>query len=71
MIKEILYNFTGDLSPSVQDFTATQSTLKYDNVGELTATREFDGQVGVTHVTINIVNPLYISGILDQPIRFF
>lgn len=67
-IHEILYNFTGDLSPSVPDFSANVATLKYDNVGELTTTREFSGQVGITHIILNIVNSPVISGTLDLPI---
>ncbi|KAL4262143.1 hypothetical protein AB1N83_009751 [Pleurotus pulmonarius] len=71
-IDGILHTFSASLTPSLQDFYCANATLHYESVGELTATRAFNGRFGKEDISINIApgNPgrIKITGDLDMPI---
>lgn len=61
-------NYLGNFSSSIQPFRSANATLTYDNENQLTATRQFDGQLGINNVKLTLTNGPVISGPLDMPI---
>ncbi|KAF9457789.1 hypothetical protein BDZ94DRAFT_939035 [Collybia nuda] len=68
LIDEIQYSFAGSLDPSVQSFNCSNATLTYGSVGDLTTTRAYEGQVGVTKVTFTVANGAKLEGPLNLQI---
>ncbi|KAI0199329.1 hypothetical protein F4808DRAFT_214716 [Astrocystis sublimbata] len=68
VIDDIEYHFRGSFSPNVQEFTASNSTLEYDDVGNLTSSRQWNGKIGENDIAITIVNGPKIKGNLGSPI---
>lgn len=69
VIDDIQYHFLGIFSPAIRDFSSFNATLTYTSLGQLTATRSFDGKVGTQDIEIRIGNGPEISGPLDAPIH--
>lgn len=71
-IDDLLYSFAGSFTPSVPDFVSNSAMLEYNSVGELTATRTFNGRIGTNTITLSVApgNPgrVKITGDLDMPI---
>ncbi|KAH9477454.1 hypothetical protein JR316_0009667 [Psilocybe cubensis] len=61
-------NYLGNFSSSIQTFNSANATLKYNADNELTATRQFDGQLGVNNIKLTLTNGPVIEGVLDMPI---
>ncbi|KAH9478710.1 hypothetical protein JR316_0009170 [Psilocybe cubensis] len=61
-------NFAGDFSSSVQTFNSANAVVTYNKESDLTGTREFSGQIGVTNIKLTLTNGVTIQGILDMPI---
>ncbi|KAM0233557.1 hypothetical protein ACHAP5_010355 [Fusarium lateritium] len=68
IIDDIQYHFSGTLSPAVQPFQGNQATLEYDDVEQLTSSRDFDGKVGVQDTRLTLSNGATISASLEMPI---
>ncbi|KAF9460262.1 hypothetical protein BDZ94DRAFT_1266402, partial [Collybia nuda] len=66
IIDEIQYSFVGSIAPSVQPFNCSNAVLTYGSVDDLTTSRAFEGQVGVTKITVTIENGVTISGRLNM-----
>ncbi|KAF7342211.1 hypothetical protein MVEN_01809000 [Mycena venus] len=71
IIDEIQYIYSGSLNPNAGAFNVTKATLTYDSTDDLTSTRSYTGQVGISKVTLNIRNgpvaagPLPDDGLID------
>ncbi|KAM3480916.1 hypothetical protein MY8738_004767 [Beauveria namnaoensis] len=69
VIDDIQYHFSGSFNPSVQEFTSNEATLKYENLGQLTAQRAFDGKIGTETISLTVKNGPTIEGPLNLPIH--
>ena len=71
IIDEIQYIYSGIVNPNPGKFNVSKATLTYDDKDELTGTRSYVGQVGISKVTFNIKNgpvaggPLPDNGLVD------
>ncbi|KAH9479064.1 hypothetical protein JR316_0007641 [Psilocybe cubensis] len=61
-------NFLGNFSSSIQTFNCSNATLTYTDNNQITATRQFDGQLGTNNLKLTLMNGPVIEGVLDMPI---
>lgn len=66
IIDEIQYIYSGNITPNVGAFTVNKATLTYDDKDQLTGTRSYTGQVGITKVTFDIRNGPVAAGSLPD-----
>lgn len=64
IIDEIQYLFSGNINSNPGAFTVSNAILNYTSVAELTGTRTYNGQVGISTVKFAINNGTSISGAL-------
>ncbi|KAH7303929.1 hypothetical protein B0I35DRAFT_154979 [Stachybotrys elegans] len=68
LINDIQYHFTGSFNPAVQEFTSNGATLNYENLNQLTATRDFEGRIGAENISFIVTNGPKLQGPLNMPI---
>lgn len=68
-VGDLAYNFSGVLVGEMQQFTVTKATLQYTDVGQLTSTRTYKGEIGKTALKLTFDSGLTITGQLDLPIH--
>jgi hypothetical protein len=67
-INGLAYTFSGYMGLDVPAFVCGHAKLTYDEEGDLTTRRFFEGNVGKTDINITIENGPTISGKLDNAI---
>jgi hypothetical protein len=67
-INGLAYTFSGYMGSDVPSFTCGHAKLTYDEAGDLTTRRFFEGNVGKTDINITIENGPKIVGKLDKPL---
>jgi hypothetical protein len=67
-IDDLQYTFSCNIEPNVQPFQSHSAMLTYSDMGDLTAARDWNGQVGSSKVKMNISNGPSIEGSLDMPV---
>lgn len=67
LINGLAYNFISTVSPALPAFTTNNTTLKYDDVNQLTSTHAFSGQIGVSTFKLTLDNGPIIQGDLNPP----
>jgi hypothetical protein len=68
IIDDIQYTFSCNIDPNVQPFQSYNAVLTYSDMRDLTAARDWNGQVGSSKVKMNISNGPSIEGSLDMPV---
>ncbi|KAJ4113924.1 hypothetical protein NW768_011454 [Fusarium equiseti] len=68
VIDDIIYHFSGNLSPALQDFHSNEAILEYNSIAELTSQQDFDGKIGTSDIQLNASNGATIRGPLEMPI---
>jgi hypothetical protein len=67
-INGLAYTYFGYMGSDVPSFICGHAKLTYDEAGDLTTRRFFEGNVGKTDINITIENGPTIFGKLDQPL---
>ena len=65
-IDDLKYIYSGSIDPNPGAFKVTKATLTYDDTDDLTSTRSYTGQVGITKVIFNIKNGPVAAGPLPD-----
>jgi hypothetical protein len=68
IIDDFGYTFSGNVNPAVQPFESDNALLTYNSVGQLVASRSWNGQVGPDKVKLHIANGPSIEGQLEMPV---
>lgn len=69
VIDDIMYQFSGNLSPAVQEFQSDEATLEYSSLDALTTVEDFNGKVGTHSINFSINNGTRINGPLNLPMQ--
>jgi hypothetical protein len=68
-VNKMLYNASGSFASTVPQFSCSNATLKYNDIGDLTSTRSFSGRVGIDDIELTFDNGPTITGRLNMPIN--
>ncbi|KAF5328189.1 hypothetical protein D9619_013380 [Psilocybe cf. subviscida] len=67
LIDGLLYTFSGRFTISLPEFKCKNATMIYGSPKQLTATRFYEGRIGITGIHFNLINGPVITGVLDEP----
>lgn len=63
-------NFIGNFLSPKEGFSSSKATIKYNDLRQLTAAREFTGRLSENKIKLNLANGPLIEGVLDIPADF-
>lgn len=66
-VDDIQFAFAGVVSPGLPPFTASRATLTYNNIGELSGSLSYRGEVSIDTLTLTFSNGLKIHGHVNPP----
>ena len=66
IIDEIQYIYSGNVNPNPGPFKVNNATLTYSDVSDLTTTRSYTGQVGISKIKFTLKNGVTITGDLPD-----
>ncbi|KAF4985197.1 hypothetical protein FDECE_16738 [Fusarium decemcellulare] len=67
VVDGIQYTYAAAVNPAIQPFSSNSAKLVYENVDDLTSTRQFSGRIGPNNFKLTLNNGAVIEGELSPP----